>query len=227
MHANSPAGYHPEAVLVNSGHGEVALDPAPVVEHGGVGDLANRMVHLVGGDPLEEGECAPSLDLELGERGRVKNHHPFTGGPVLRLDDGRAVASRPAASDGLMATRQPLLVSLIPLRSLPAGCLEEDGTLLPESLVIRSEPEVARVLHLLKRVDDVVDLPVVLRPPLPDIGAAEDVRIKPVEVGLVQVKAGHTLGHPLGDHSAGAAAVCDPDRLCDPESAYIQRLAYQ
>src|SRR5437773_466668 len=48
------AGDDEEALLLQPGHGEVALDAAPTVQHRGVRDGADRPVHVVVAQPLEE-----------------------------------------------------------------------------------------------------------------------------------------------------------------------------
>ena len=52
-------GHDQEPVLGQPGDGEVALDPAPPVEHLGVDDRADRPVDVVGAQPLEEAPSHP------------------------------------------------------------------------------------------------------------------------------------------------------------------------
>src|SRR3546814_7676983 len=44
-------------------------------------------------------------------------------------------------------------------------------------------------------------------------------------VDAVMVDLGAPVGHPVGDHLAGARAVLDPDRHAVPQAAHIRRLA--
>ena len=58
--------------------------------------------------------------------------------------------------------------------------------------------------HLLTRVDDVVDLAVLLGGAGADVGAAEGVRMEAPDVALMQVYAGIAVYDPFGDGPADA-----------------------
>ena len=61
-------------------HREVALDPAPGVQHRRVDDRADRPVDVVAAEPLEKAKGARAHDLELRERRLVEEPGPLARG---------------------------------------------------------------------------------------------------------------------------------------------------
>ena len=47
--------------------GQIAFDPAVIVQHLGVDNRPDRFVHAVGGDPAQRGLCVGAFEDEFGE----------------------------------------------------------------------------------------------------------------------------------------------------------------
>ena len=94
----------------------------------------------------------------------------FTG-PVLGTDEARPEPRLPAGSCVVVGGRafQERGIRLEPLRTFPSGILDKTGAQLLVSLVIWQCPKTPRVGHLLERVDDVVDLAVLLGATAPNV----------------------------------------------------------
>ena len=84
------------------------------------------------------------------------------------------------------------------------------------AVVERREPELARARHLLARMDDVVDLAILLLPAFEHERRRGHVRIEAVRVRLRHVDRGLAPNHPLGHVLAEPAGVRDPHGLADP-----------
>ena len=95
--AERGAGDDLEQLLPDAGDREVALDPAPAVEHLGVGDRADVARDAVVAQPLEQLAGARAGDLELRERRLVEQARGLPGRAVLGADRRRPVHPRPAA----------------------------------------------------------------------------------------------------------------------------------
>ena len=216
-----------EAVRSEPRDREVAADAAALVEHQRVHDRADRPVQAVGREPVEEGQRARPGDLQALERGHVVETGRLARGERLRAGDGMPVAFRPGiAARDLVATQQPL-VDAVPVRPLPAVALEEERTELLLALVERRRPERSRVLHRLERMDDVVDLDVVLDTPVVDVRRRQLVGLESVDVALVEVRWRAAIHQPFGHRLADAAGVGDPDGLGQPEALDVGRLAHE
>ena len=85
--------------------------------------------------------------------------------------------------------------------------------------------QVPRAGELLARMDDVVDLAVLLRRPGPHVGARVRVRVEAPDVALPQVEGRFAVDQPLRHRLADTAGVGDPDRLGRPEPPHLGRLA--
>ena len=79
--------------------------------------------------------------------------------------------------------------------------------------------------ELLARVDDVVDLAVLLRRPGPHVRTRVRVRVEAPDVALPQVEGRFAVDQPLRHRLADAAGVGDPDGLRRPEPPHLGRLA--
>ena len=152
--AEGRAGHDEEALVFEAGDGEIALDPAPPVQHLGVGDLADRTLHLVVAQALEEVERPGTTDLDLGEARLVEQRGRSAGSQRLRSDGGRPVLTRPATrSERLVAIGS---VGLEPVGALPSGLLAEGAAQLGEAWIGRRQAQRAPGAALLVRVVDVV-----------------------------------------------------------------------
>src|SRR6185312_15071561 len=118
-------------------------------------------------------------------------------------------------------------VAVVPLRALPAGALEELRAAGPLALVERRRAQAPRLLVLLARVQDVVDLAVALRAAQAHVARARAVRVEALGVALVEVEQRVAVGHELGQGAAAAGRVGDPDGLREPQSARGRALAQQ
>jgi hypothetical protein len=118
-------------------------------------------------------------------------------------------------------------IALQPLRALPAGALEEHRAHGLEVAVERRAAKASRFLDRRQRMNDVVELPVLLQGASPEIGPGELVAVQAVEIALVQVDLGVARGDPVGERLADTAGMGDPHRLADPEALHLRRLAEQ
>ena len=219
------ARHDPEQLLVLARHGQVAADPARRREHGRVHDRADRPVDPVGADALEIRERIRSRHVELRERRDVEERDALARGQVLGADGGRPVHGRPTLAALPVGAGEQLAVRLEPLRTLPTRAGEALRAERRVPLEERGQPKLARRRHLLERVQDVVDLAVLLRAARLHVRRRRLERVEAVRVGLGQVVAGLAVHHPLGDLLAHAAAVRDPHRLADPDAADLRGLA--
>ena len=76
-------------------------------------------------------------------------------------------------------------------------------------------------------MDDVVDLAVLLRPALADVGISGRVGVEAIDVALPQIEVRPAVGHQLRDGLRRATGMGDPDRLGQPETAQPIRLPEQ
>ena len=76
-------------------------------------------------------------------------------------------------------------------------------------------------------MDDVVDLAVLLRPALADVGIGGGVGVEAIDVALPQIEVRPAVGHQLRDGLRRAAGMGDPDGLGQPEAAQPVRLPEQ
>ena len=138
-----------EPVGAEPGDRPVAADAARLVEHEGVGDGADALVHLPGGQAVEQRQRTGAADLEAPERGHVVQRDRAPGCATPRP---RRSASGTSRGPGVPRRRCPLGrqvghqrgVGLVPVRALPAGALEEDRAELLLAGVERADPQVAR-----------------------------------------------------------------------------------
>ena len=146
---------------------------------------------------------------------------------MLGRDRRRPFLCGPAAAvcAGYLERVEQLQVGVVPLGALPACVFEEDGVQLLLADKEGRQPQVAGVGHLLARVDDVVDLAVLLRGAGADVGAAEGVGVEASYVALVQVGIRLAVYDPLGNRLAHAAGVGDPDCLRRPKAGQLGRFA--
>ena len=84
--AKGGPGDDEEALVVEAGHREIALDPTAPVQHLRVGDAPWRAIHVVVAQALKKGQRARSGHLDLGERGLIEEPGSLPGRPMLRRD---------------------------------------------------------------------------------------------------------------------------------------------
>src|SRR5215212_10933254 len=174
-------------VLAEARHGHVAPDAGRTVQHKRVRYLADWLVELPCGEPLQKIQGAWSTHLGLLQGGHVIEGYALAGGQGFGGDDLRPVPSGPLLAVRNLTPVEQRLVGPEPLRPLPTGGLEEVG---PERLLARVEgagAQGARLLHRLLGVDNVVDLPERLRAPGQDVRRAQCVWFETVHVGAAYV----------------------------------------
>ena len=91
----------------------------------------------------------------------------------------------------------------------------------------RADAQVARVVHLFQRMDDIVDFAVFLRAPGFHIFPGVDVRSEAVEIGVAEIDFGRAGVHPFGHGLPHAAAVRDPHGFSNPDPANVDGLPKQ
>src|SRR5215212_2525370 len=194
-------------VLAEARHGHVAPDTGRTVQHERVRDLADGLVELSCGEPLQKIQGAWSTHLGLLQGGHVIEGYALAGGQGFGGDDLRPVPSGPLLAVRNLTPVEQRLVGLEPLRPLPTGGLEEVG---PERLLARVEgagAQGARLLHRLLGVDDVVDFPERLRAAGQDVRRAQGIGLEAVDISAADVYARYTVGDPLGHHPPYADGV--------------------
>ena len=88
----------------------------------------------------------------------------------------------------------------------------------------RADAQVARMIHLFQRMDDIIDFAVLLRPTGFDIVPGVDVRTEAVDIGVPEIDFGRAGFHPFCHGLPDAAAVRDPHRFGNPEPANVDGL---
>lgn len=86
----------------------------------------------------------------------------------------------------------------------------------------RRQAKVAGILHLLLRMEDVVDFAILLGPPGLDVGWGQGVSGESVELGFAQVGGRCSLHHRFGHRPADASGVCNPDRFRHPKTSDVR-----
>ena len=217
-----------EPVAAEPGDGPVAADAARLVERERVGDGADALVHLPGGQAVEQGQRTGAADLEALERGHVVHARPPRGCATPRRPrsaSGTARTRRRAAGGVHSAGRSASSAALASYqcgRSQPAPSRKTapSSSWRPwNGLTRRLRGESLR----LQRVQHVVDLDEVLRGGLLDVvrGALE--LLEAVHVAAVQVVLGPAVDQQLGDGLGDAGGVGHPDGLGDPEAGDVRR----
>src|SRR6478736_2929091 len=155
-----------EQLFAEPGDGDVAADPTGLVEKQRVGHRADGLVHLSGGDALQQIQGTGPADLKPLERCHVVHGHRGAGPPRLGCGDGGVELRAPGVAGRRNPFRRKLFhqrrVGLVPVRPLPAGALQENRAELQLPGVERTHPQVAGRVLGLQRVQDVVDLHEVL-----------------------------------------------------------------
>ncbi len=218
--AEGGAGDDREALLAEAGDGEVALDAAAVVQHLGVGDLADVAGDAVVAEAFEVlGRRRPG-DLELGEGGLVEQRRRLAGGAVLGPDRRRPVLAGPAAGAQLLLAAGG--VGLEPVDPLPARLFAEGGAVLTVPGVDRRDPQRPPGAALVVGVADVVVGLVVLADPGVGVGGGAVLGAEAADVHVPEVEARLPLGDPLGHHfadPAGAGEAVGAEAGADEEAA--------
>ena len=98
-----------------------------------------------------------------------------------------------------VGAREQRAVRLEPLRAFPSRAGEALRAERRVTAEERRQPELSWRGHLLQRMQDVVDLAVLLRASDLHVRRRGLERVEPVRVRLGQVVAGLTVHHPLGD----------------------------
>ena len=194
--AERRAGDDAEAILREPRDGEIALDPAVLVQHRRVGDRADVARDPVVAEALEELRSALSGDLDLREARLVEQRGRVARRAVLGADGARPQPAGPAA-------RPQRLVAVVCVPSNQFGRSHDDFS--PNSA---PAPAGARTwgrcgadvpLPLVAGVPDVVVGRVDLDRARERVAAAAVGRAEASRVHLPDVEARHAVEDPLGD----------------------------
>ncbi len=144
---------------------------------------------------------------------------------MLRTLNGRPVHCFPALArrNLIRILRQQAGVALVPLRAFPADAFEEVPAEFLERRVIRSQAHVARMLHLLHRVDDVVNFAVLLCRCAHGVILALGMLVETAGVALVDITGRVAFRHPFGNRFAHATGVRYPYPDSRPEVIPLRR----
>ena len=216
------AGDDAEAVLGEPGDGEIALDPAALVEHLRVRDRADVTRDAVVAEPLEERRPHPDRRPRAwrrtsrrrarpprGRRGARRRSPATTGAPPTRA---AAATRRRARRSARTSSRAPSRTSRRRRRRAPAGARRRARAAGPPGLAL-----VARVL-------DVVVGRVDLDGARERVGLARVGRAEAARVHLPDVQARHALDDPLGHeppHAARAGEAVGAEARGHPEAADV------
>ena len=171
VRSRATAGNEAEQVLPLARDRQVETDPAPRRQRGRVDERTDRPVDPVGEDALEEREGVRSLDVELREGRDVEQGDAAPSGQVLSALDRRPQLRRPlVAPEPACVGGNERPVCLEPLWTLPPRADDELRAELLVPCEERRQPKLPRTSRLLARMDDVVDLAVLLLPPLEHVG---------------------------------------------------------
>ena len=82
-HGLRRAGDDEKALGRQAQHGEITLEAAPRIEHGGVDHPPRRHVHLIGAQALQHGQRVAALQQQFAEGCLVVQRHRLSGGALL------------------------------------------------------------------------------------------------------------------------------------------------
>ena len=224
----APPGDDAEVLVAEPHDRQVGLEAAARREPRRVDDASDGRVDLAHRHRLQRVERTGPGDVEDRERREVEDPRAVAHREVLGVDDRRPPARVPlglAPPDPVAVLLEQRRVRLVPLRTLPARRLEEDGAELLLALVVRRQPDVAVRRPLLERVDD----PVRLVEPL--AGSRLHVRGRLLvlpearRIGGVEVDVRLAVHHPLGERLSDSRPLLDPDRRGRPEPLHLRQLA--
>ena len=191
-----------------AGHGQIALDPAPRVQHLRVDETSGGNVDVIGADALEEGAGVAPLDPDLAKGRHIEQPDAFAHSHMVGLVVLEPVLPSPVVaifcrlpgigepvcplpSGGFTKNRAPRLQVFVDRAPPHPPC--RDG--LPIGVVIGVEqPE--RLAHTFAQVT-----PVALK------------WLGPADIGLPEIERRRALGDPLGQRHASPARRDDADRV--------------
>ena len=226
MGSERGAGDDPERLLADPGDGQIGLDAAALVEQLRVDGRADRLVDVVGAEPIEGIRRSRARDVELRERGLVEEPRGVARRDALGADRRRPVAARPAVGPIAPGARGGVRVE--PVDPLPAGLLAEAGIEGGEAVVGRRQPQRPAGRPLLAGIDDVVVARVGIERADPRVVTARVVRAEAPDVHRRGIDERHPLDDPLGDHPTDAARPREPvdaESGGDPEAGHLGCLA--
>jgi hypothetical protein len=206
---------------------QVAPDPAALIEQQAVDDGADRPVDAVRREVVEVRGRPVALDGDPLERRDVVERDAVAGCARFGAHDRVPVPRCPRVPSRDVVPPEQGLVHPIPVRPFPPTALQEVRPELAFALVERRGPQRPRLLHRLERMDDVVDLDVVLDAPVMDERRRQLMRFEAVDVAFMQVGRGAAVDEPLGHRATDAQGMGHPYGLGDPEAADVRRLAHQ
>ena len=220
-----------EGVFAQAGHGDVASDPAGVVQQEGVGDGPRLLGHVGGCQFLQQLQGSGAGDLKALERSHVVHGHSRSGLPRLSGGDGGAEHPRP----GVTCRRLPFIrhlleqfgIGLEPVRALPPSGFQEEATQLLVAGVERANAQVPRRELWLQWVQDVVDFHEVLLGRFADVFGGQLDLFESVDVAVPKVDLRLAGGQEFGDGTGDAGGVGDPDGFGDEEAIEFLGLTHQ
>ena len=215
-------------VLVAQAHDrQVGLEAAIWGEDRRVDDASHRNVHLPQRGGLHRSERSGPEDVEDGKGGEVEQACAVAHREVFRVDDRRPPTRLPfggAAGHAVAVLLQQRRVRLVPLRSLPARCLEEDRPQLTLADMEWREADAAVGGPLLAGVDDAVRLVEAFGRSRAHVRACLLMFVEPGDVRGVEVDLRLAVHHPLRDGLAGAGPFLHPHRGGRPQALHVRRL---
>ena len=210
-------------ILGQTRAGQVALDPAPVVEHLRIDHPARRMIDPVGRNPGQRAFGIRAGQQELGERSLVEQHGGFPAGTVFPADAMMPVGPTIGVDIAGLLARMG-----IPVGPFPAQFLAHDGARRDQRVVERRSSAGPRRDMLLRRPGHGVVFGIGLQRARLDPARVPVCAAKTADVHGPEIEGRRPLGDPFGKRHSGPAARGNPERVeacTDKEPRLFRRLA--
>ncbi len=213
------------AIPRDTKHGEIALEAATLVEHGGVHDAARHHVDIVGTQSLQETLRIPAIDQQLCEGGLIEQRDAFASRARLAR-----LGIEPGGPAEFQRRGQRITVFGEPRGPLPAHAGAELGAGLGETIVQRTLAQPARRVRLSSRVGDGVVQGERLRNARAKKSLIGVEGREAADVHRPQIARRCALDDPLRQRPARAAAAGDTHRVhaaAHVEARELRRFAEQ
>ena len=202
-------GDHPEAIVVELGHGEIGFEATGLIEPLGVGDDPSFAVYAIGRDPLECTARIRPLHEEFRHERHVHKPDALTDCAMLLGPVGEPVLPAPGQClhDGFDAR------GCEPVGALPAGHIAEVGTRTGQAIMDRGALDSASGLHRLAGEVGLVHHAERLDRACGAVLRRRLVGVQSVDVHAGDIDVGEAVDDPRRDRAADAAAREDADRV--------------
>ena len=206
MLAKRRAGDDEEAVFSKSSDREITFDAAAFVETLSVCDRANRLVHFICANVVEETQCARSSHFKFIERCFVKKACIFAGHQMLIPDGARPIMTRPAF--WLVAVSGEFFILFIPVWAFPSHLLAEVTPKVAQAVISGGGAYITLGQAFLTGEVNVVVLGIGFKGACNCIIEAVVIGAKTAHIQPPHIPFGVSIHDPFRHHLANAACAC-------------------